>query len=95
MALNVSLGILVERIAMIYKDERPGGGLIQGNRLAFELIECVTCGKPVDVDLVRAEKQDGSTGLMYAAVCLRCNQGHTFIRLNGVLLYGIPVPSKS
>lgn len=71
---------------MIYSDDRPGGILIQSkSRLAFELIECESCGSLMNID-IQAAAQD----VTYRPRCESCGTVHAFVRLNGVVIVGVP-----
>ncbi len=71
---------------MIYSDDRPGGICIESkSRLAFELIECEGCGHPTNID-IKAAAED----VAYRPKCESCGLVHAFVRLNGVVIVGVP-----
>lgn len=70
-----------------YSDDRPGGPAIESkSRLAFELIECEKCGSPTNIDIQAAAKD-----VAYRPACESCGTIHAFVRLNGVVIVGIPI----
>lgn len=71
---------------MIYSDERPGGPVIQSkSRLPFGLVVCEACGKPMSID-IKAAAED----VLYRPRCGSCDVVHAFVRLNGVVIIGVP-----
>ena len=72
---------------MTYSDDREAGNLIQSkSRLAFELIECESCGKPTNIDISKA-----ANDVHYRPKCESCGTVHAFVRLNGVVIVGVPL----
>lgn len=71
---------------MIYSDDRPGGPIIESkSRLAFELINCEACGIPTNIDI-----QAAANDVTYRPHCESCGTVHAFVKLNGVVIVGIP-----
>ena len=71
---------------MIYSDERSGGPVIQSkSRLAFGMVVCEACGKPMNIDVKAAAKD-----VLYRPKCKSCSTVHAFVRLNGVVIIGVP-----
>ncbi len=71
---------------MIYSDDRPGGICIESkSKLAFELIECEGCGHPTNID-IKAAAED----VAYRPKCESCGLVHAFVRLNGLVIVGVP-----
>ncbi len=76
---------------MIYSDERPGGTIIQSkNRLVSKLIWCEGCEQPMPIDVQAAAKD-----VTYRPKCESCGVAHAFVRLNGVVIVGVPAPHES